>query len=93
MYGNVKGWEPQAFRDTVLCVVALNSILVVLVDCYMGVGVSDFYYSYFSLTSLPGVLVGTLAGQKASEQIDPALFKRITLIMCLGLGLNLLAGA
>jgi len=63
--------------------------LVVGIDYYQGL-LGDFYYSYFCITSLPGVLVGLTLGQYASSRIDPVLFKNLVLIMCLGLGLQLL---
>ena len=77
--------------------VALNSLCVVAFDFFAespagthGV-LGDFYYSYFCLTSLPAVLVGVAAGQWASERIDQMAFKRIVLLMCLGLGVQLLS--
>ena len=89
VYGNAKGWDPRQFRDNVLTVVALNSALVVALDYFNG-ALGSFYYSYFCITSLPGVLVGVVLGQAASERIDPVLFKNVVLVMCLGLGLQLL---
>jgi len=89
VYGDAKGWSPAQFRNNVLTVVALNSALVVGIDYYQGL-LHDFYYSYFCITSLPGVLLGVIIGQYASERIDPVLFKNLVLIMCLGLGLQLL---
>jgi len=89
IYGDAKGWSPAKFRNTVLAVVCLNSAFVVAIDFFEG-ALGDFYYSYFCLTSLPGVLLGIVAGQYASERIDPVLFKNIVLVMCLGLGIQLL---
>lgn len=89
VYGDAKGWSPARFRNNVLAVVCLNSALVVAIDYFRG-DLGDFYYSYFCLTSLPGVLLGVVAGQFASERIDPVLFKNLVLVMCLGLGLQLL---
>jgi len=89
VYGDAKGWSPAQFRNNILTVVALNSALVVGIDYYQGL-LGDFYYSYFCITSLPGVLVGVIIGQYASSRIDPVLFKNLVLIMCLGLGLQLL---
>jgi len=89
VYGDAKGWSPAKFRNTVLAVVCLNSAFVVAIDFFEG-ALGDFYYSYFCLTSLPGVLLGVVAGQYASERIDPVLFKNLVLIMCLGLGIQLL---
>jgi uncharacterized membrane protein YfcA len=89
VYGDAKGWSPSTFRNNVLTVVALNSTMVVLLSFAKG-NLSDFYYSYFCLTSLPGVLLGIAAGQYASERIDPVLFKNLVLVMCFGLGIQLL---
>jgi len=89
VYGDAKGWSPAKFRNNVLAVVCLNSAFVVAIDYYQG-ALGDFYYSYFCLTSLPGVLLGVVAGQYASERIDPVLFKNLVLVMCLGLGIQLL---
>ena len=89
VYGDAKGWSPAKFRNTVLAVVCLNSAFVVAIDFFDG-ALGDFYYSYFCLTSLPGVLLGVVAGQYASKRIDPVLFKNLVLIMCLGLGVQLL---
>jgi len=89
VYGDAKGWSPAKFRNTVLAVVCLNSAFVVAIDFFEG-ALGDFYYSYFCLTSLPGVLLGVVAGQYASKRIDPVLFKNLVLVMCLGLGIQLL---
>jgi len=89
VYGDAKGWSPAKFRNIILAVVCLNSALVVAIDYFEG-ALGDFYYSYFCLTSLPGVLLGVVAGQWASERIDPVLFKNLVLVMCLGLGIQLL---
>eukprot|EP00535_Pseudo-nitzschia_heimii_P007159 CAMPEP_0197173794 /NCGR_PEP_ID=MMETSP1423-20130617/583_1 /TAXON_ID=476441 /ORGANISM="Pseudo-nitzschia heimii, Strain UNC1101" /LENGTH=488 /DNA_ID=CAMNT_0042622657 /DNA_START=666 /DNA_END=2132 /DNA_ORIENTATION=- len=89
VYGDAKGWSPARFRNNVLAVVCLNSAFVVAIDFFEG-ALGDFYYPYFCLTSLPGVLLGVVAGQYASERIDPVLFKNLVLVMCLGLGIQLL---
>lgn len=89
VYGDAKGWSPAKFRNIILAVVCLNSSLVVAIDFFNG-SLGDFYYSYFCLTSLPGVLVGVAAGQYASKRIDPVLFKNLVLVMCMGLGIQLL---
>lgn len=89
IYGDAKGWSPARFRNNVLAVVCLNSAFVVAIDSFQGT-LGDFYYSYFCITSLPGVLLGVVAGQYASERIDPGLFKNLVLVMCLALGVQLL---
>jgi len=89
VYGDAKGWSPAKFRNIILAVVCLNSSLVVAIDFFNG-SLGDFYYSYFCLTSLPGVLLGIAAGQYASKRIDPVLFKNLVLVMCMGLGIQLL---
>jgi len=89
VYGDAKEWSPAKFRNNVLTVVAVNSAFVVAIDYFQG-NLSDFYYSYFCLTSLPGVLLGVVVGQYATKKIDPVLFKNLVLIMCLGLGIQLL---
>jgi len=89
IYGDAKGWSPSQFRNNVLTVVALNSAFVVALDAFQG-KLGDFYYAYFCITSLPGVLVGVVLGQIVSKRIDPVLFKNIVLVMCLGLGIQLL---
>jgi len=89
VYGNAKEWEPRRFRDTILAVVALNSGLVVVIDYFNG-SLNSFYYSYFCITSIPMVLLGVVAGQEVSKIIDPAVFKKIVLAMCVFLGARLL---
>lgn len=89
MCGNAKGWEPQKFRDNVLCVVAINSAQVVAIYSLAG-QLDTFYYSYFCLTSMPAVLVGAAAGRWASERIDAQQFKTVLLVMCIGLAVKLL---
>ena len=89
MYGNAKGWEPSRFRDNVLCVVAVNSAQVVAIYSLAG-DLNTFYYPYFCLTSMPGVLIGVAAGRWASERIDAKQFKTVLLVMCSGLAAKLL---
>lgn len=89
VYGDAKEWSPAKFRNNVLAVVALNSAFVVAI-AYFNECLGNFYYSYFCLTSMPGVLLGVVVGQYVSTKIDPVLFKNLVLIMCLGLGIQLL---
>jgi len=87
LFGSAAGIFGGAFDvqgNNVLAVVCLNSAFVVAIDFFKG-DLGDFYYSYFCLTSLPGVLLGVVAGQYASKWIDPVLFKNLVLVMCLGL--------
>jgi len=89
IYGDAKGWAPAQFRNNVLAVVAIGSLLVLIIDSYQG-ALSNFYYSYFCITSLPGVLFGIVAGQWVSKKIDPVLFKNLVIVLCMGLGIKLL---
>lgn len=95
LYGNSKGWNPRMFRDNILTVVAVNSALIILLKQLQGAegGLADFYYSYFCLTSLPGVLVGVACGQYVADRIDKGVFQFVVLGMCLCLGVNLLAAS
>ena len=88
LYGNARGWSPTRFRDNVLSVVACNSLLVVALAQQAGT-LRDFYYGYFGLTSLPGVLLGVWLGQRVAQAIDPVAFKQLVLLLCLGLGIKL----
>ena len=92
VYGNLRGWSTTDFRDNILTVVALNSLLVVATAQVDG-RLHSAYFAFGALVSLPGVLVGTWAGQQAAVRVDPALFKQIVLLMCLGLGIKLAVGA
>lgn len=92
VYGNLRGWSTTDFRDNILTVVALNSLLVVATAQLDG-RLHSAYFAFCALVSLPGVLVGTWAGQQAAARVDPALFKQIVLVMCLGLGIKLALGA
>lgn len=92
VYGNLRGWSTTDFRDNILTVVALNSLLVVATAQLDG-RLHSAYFPLTALVSLPGVLVGTWAGQQAAARVDPALFKQIVLVMCLGLGIKLAVGA
>jgi len=89
VYGNAKGWEPRQFRSNILAVVALNSLLIVVLDYFNG-RLVDFHYADFCLTALPVVLIGVAAGDKVSNIIDPVQFKKFVLGMCFVLGIRLL---
>lgn len=87
--GKAQGWGTQQFRDSVLAVVAINSAQVVAIDVLAG-KLHSFYFGYYCLTSLPGVLLGLVVGQWACQMIDPVQFKQVLLVMCSALALKLL---
>lgn len=91
LYSSANRWAPRRARDNILTVVAINSASVVALDYFAQPALlENFYYPYFCLTSLPLVILGVAAGQAASERINPGLFANVVLLMCLGLGVQLL---
>lgn len=90
--GKAKHWEPQQFRNNILCIVAINSAEVVLINSVIKPEIVQlsFDYSYLCLLSLPGVLVGLALGRWALERINPQQFKQLLLMMCSGLAVRLL---
>ena len=96
LYGRSKGWNPRGCSATIfsLSLPSIRPSSSSSSSCKAPrAAPADFYYSYFCLTSLPGVLVGVACGQYVADRIDKGVFQFVVLGMCLCLGVNLLAAS
>ena len=88
IYGTSRRWDPDEFRSNMQGVGLLNTTmgitLHVLAHDYTAAVMSQF------LVVLPATLLGIAAGLVAARFVNPALFRRIVLVLLLIIGLNLI---
>ncbi len=88
IYGNCKRWPPAAFRSNLQGFFMLNNLTVMAAHALAQHYTPLVFRSF--LVALPGVALGLAAGIALDRFIDPALFRRIVLLLLLVLGVNLI---
>jgi uncharacterized membrane protein YfcA len=91
IYGSMAGWTPAEFKSGLPGVFLLNSITVVTTHA-LGGRITPFVGVGY-LIALPALLVGLLVGWRLERYIDPALFRRLVLVLLVGVGLRLVWAA
>ena len=87
IFGNCRGWPPDEFKGNLQGFFLVNSLVVVAVHVFSGNYTSDVW-QYFWL-SIPGLVVGLIAGFLLSKRINAELFRKIVLVILIILGLAL----
>jgi uncharacterized membrane protein YfcA len=88
IYGTCRGWSPAEFRSNLQGYFILNSIIVIISHA-LAQHYTPFVWQNF-LIALPAALLGLLTGISLDKYINPALFRRLVLVMLVILGLNLI---
>ncbi len=87
VYGELQGWARNEFRATLQAFFLLNSVLVV--GGHALLGHFDSQTGWFTLVSLPALLVGNLAGQAADRFLDNQRFRQLVLGLLFATGVAL----
>lgn len=88
IYGNCRGWEPAEFKANLQGFFFASSTLVLAGHAVSG-NLSPLVWQKFGL-SLPFAAVGILAGLLLERKISPHSFRKLVLVLLVGLGLRLL---
>lgn len=88
VYGELKGWARDEFRATLQAFFLLNSLFVV--GGHALLGHFEAQTGWFTLVSLPALVLGNLAGQAADRFLDNQRFRQLVLGLLLATGVALL---
>ncbi|HEU0294491.1 MAG TPA: sulfite exporter TauE/SafE family protein [Anaerolineales bacterium] len=88
IYGNCRKWSPQEFKSNLAGFFIVNSLIVVSTHWWSG------NYTLAVMTtfwwSLPALFLGFWAGQSLDRWLNPERFRKIVLLLLVGLGVRLM---
>lgn len=87
IYGNARRWQPAEFKSNLQGLFVVNDILVITSHALSGNFTPEIWRIY--AWSLPVIAVGILAGVSLDKHLDPALFRRVVLVLLVILGVRL----
>lgn len=88
IYGNCRQWLPAEFKCNLQGFFLLNSAAVILTHALSGHFTRPVWQAY--LLALPAIGLGLVAGFALDKKIEPALFRKMVLILLLVLGVRLI---
>jgi uncharacterized membrane protein YfcA len=88
VYANTQGWESSEFRGN-LQTMAMTGILLVVITHALSGNLTAVVWTRY-LVALPALGIGLLIGFKLDSIVNPALFRKVVLILLLIIGLRLL---
>jgi hypothetical protein len=87
IYGNARRWQPDEFKSNLQGLFVVNDILVVGSHALSGNFTPEVWQIY--LWALPVIGLGILAGVSLDKRLDPAVFRKIVLVLLVILGIRL----
>ena len=87
VYGDCRRWSPSEFKANLQGFFLLNDLIVVLthaLNCNLSADVGAHF-----LWSLPAIGAGVIAGTRLEKRLDPAVFRKVVLVLLLGMGIRL----
>jgi uncharacterized membrane protein YfcA len=87
IYADTQRWGPELFKANLQGCFLIITVVAILTHTLSGNVTGDILQK--SLITLPFVLVGALAGFYLDRFINPAVFRKIVLVLLLILGINL----
>jgi uncharacterized protein len=90
IYGHSQPWSPDEFKGNLQGLFLVIDVVVVLSHLAAGNFTARVLSSY--AWAMPGLLVGTLLGLILEHRLEPALFRRLVLIVLFVMGVRLLIG-
>lgn len=88
IYGNAHGWKPAEFKVNIQSFFLILNFLLIVSHAAAGNLTPPVWEA--SLISLPAVGLGIVAGFLLDRYMNPDLFRRVILVMLVGVGLNLI---
>lgn len=90
IYGHSQRWSPDEFKGNLQGLFLVVDVVVVLSHFAAGNFTAQVLSSY--AWAAPGLLIGMLLGLILERRLDPALFRRLVLIVLFVMGVRLLIG-
>lgn len=87
IYAASQRWSPERFKGNLQGFTLVNGLMVISIHFAEGNYTGDVWAAF--LLALPATLLGLYAGFKLDDHIDPAVFRRVVLVMLIILGLTL----
>lgn len=88
LYGNSQGWSPGEFKGNLQGFFLVNSIFVIANHALLH-NLTSRVWEYY-LWSLPAIGLGLILGISLDRYINPELFRKLVLIMLVGMGIRLI---
>jgi hypothetical protein len=88
IYGTTQRWPPQEYKGNMQVLLMVNSTLVVIAHFTAGHYTPAVWQAY--ALAIPVIIVAALVGFRLDKVIDPALFRRIVLVVLLLIGIRML---
>jgi hypothetical protein len=88
IYGSCCKWEPLEFRSNLMGFFWCNTLYVVILRYLGGDYTSEIARTYLAV--VPVVLLGMVTGLLLDKRVSPALFRKIVLVLLVGLGIQLM---
>ena len=90
IYGNCRRWSPQEFKSNLAGFFIVNSLIVVSAHWWSGNYTRSVLNAFW--WALPALFLGSWAGQSLDRWLSPERFRKIVLVLLVGLGLRLMLG-
>lgn len=88
IYGNGRNWEPAEFKGNLQAFFMINSLMVSPSHLLHGNYAEEVLRLF--LVALPFMIAGMLVGSRMDRYLDPARFRKVVLVVLVGLGLSLI---
>lgn len=88
IYGNCRKWAPQEFKSNLSGYFLVGSVMVVATHWVSGNFTTDVWLNFRD--TLPALVLGFFLGQGMDRWLNPEIFRRIVLVMLVGLGVRLM---
>ena len=88
IYGNCRRWSPAEFKGNLQGFFLLLSVMAILTHGVSGNFTAVVWHSF--AWSIPGIVLGLLAGWGIDGRIDPHTFRKLVLLLLIVLGLRLI---
>lgn len=88
IYGSCRRWTPIEFKSNLQGFFLVNSVTVIIAHALAQHYTPVVWQNY--LAALPGLGLGLLVGISLDRFVNPALFRKLVLVLLVALGINLI---
>lgn len=88
IYGNCRRWPPDEFKSNLQGFFLVNDVIVIVTHAVSGNLTAAVWRTY--LLALPAIVLGILGGAALGRRIDPALFRKLVLLLLVVMGVRLM---
>ena len=88
IYANGRKWSPIEFKSNLQMLALVNGITALSLHIAEGNFTSTVFNSW--LLAIPAIVLGSLLGFALDKYINPVIFRKVVLVMLIGIGVNLI---